>query len=539
MQAMMVLIVSLIVALSGSMSEAHEPGSLSGSPGERLGKVTFPISCQAALLQPFERAVALLHSFWYLEALKAFTAVTQADPDCAMGYWGIAMSLWYQIWSPPSPAALQRGWEAVEKAQAAPITTPRERDYIMAAEAFFKEWDKRDHRTRALAYEQAMEQVYRRYPHDMEAAAFYALALQATADPKDKSYAQQRKSSEIAEQIFAAAPDHPGAAHYLIHAYDYPALASRGLAAARRYAQFAPSVPHALHMPSHIYVLLGMWPETIQGNLVAAAAEQQRGNPDDHMHALDYLVYAYLQQAQDHKAQRVLDEGRGIVAELATRQYDSGRPTAHFAIAAMEARWAMERGHWAEAAALAPRPNKFPHTEAIIFFARAIGAARTGNAPQARAAAEQLTRLREALLQAKNDYWAEQVEIQHRAAAAWALHAEGKVDEALTMMRAAAELEESTEKHNITPGPIALARELLGDMLLDLRQPAQAQREYETALRSAPNRFKAIYGVAKAAELAGDRETAGRYYGKLVDLAAQAESARPALQDARAFLGRK
>jgi hypothetical protein len=307
MQAMMVLIVSLIVALSGSMSAAHEPGSLSEPPGERLGKVTFPISCQTALHQPFERAVALLHSFWYLEALKAFTAVTQADSDCAMGYWGIAISLWYQIWSPPSPAALQRGWEAVEQAQAAPIPTPRERDYIMAAEAFFKEWDTRDHRTRALAYEQAMEQVYRRYPHDMEAAAFYALALQATADPKDKSYAQQRKSSEIAEQIFAVAPDHPGVVHYLIHAYDYPTLASRGLAAARRYAQFAPSVPHALHMPSHIYVLLGMWRETIQSNLVAAAAEQQRGNPDDHMHALDYLVYAYLQQAQDHKAQRVLD----------------------------------------------------------------------------------------------------------------------------------------------------------------------------------------------------------------------------------------
>ena len=384
-----------------------------------------------------------------------------------------------------------------------------------------------------------MEQVYRRYPHDLEAAAFYALALQATADPKDKSYAQQRKSSAIAEQVFAAAPDHPGAVHYLIHAYDYPTLASRGLVAARRYAQFAPSVPHALHMPSHIYVLLGMWPETIQGNLAAAAAEQQRGNPDDHMHALDYLVYAYLQQAQDHEAQRVLDEGRGIVAELAARQYDSGRPTAHFAIAAMEARWAMERGRWAEAAAITPRPNKFPHTEAMIFFARAIGAARTGNAPQARAEAEQLARLREALLQAKNGYWAEQVEIQRRAAAAWALHAEGKVDEALAMMRTAAELEESTEKHNITPGPIALARELLGDMLLELRQPAQALREYETALRAAPNRFKAIHGVAKAAELAGDRETAGRYYGKLVDLAAQDESARPALQDARAFLERK
>jgi hypothetical protein len=494
MPAMMVLIVSLIVALWGSRSAAHEPGSLSGPPGERLGTVTFPISCQTAMQQPFERAVALLHSFWYLESLKAFTALTQADPDCAMGYWGIALSLWYQIWSPPSPAALQRGWEAIERAKMAPTTTPRERDYIAAAEAFFKDWNTRDHRTRAMAYEQAMEQVSRRYPHDLEAAAFYALALQATADPKDKSYAQQRTSSAIAEQIFAAAPDHPGAAHYLIHAYDSPALAAHGQAAARRYAQFAPSVPHALHMPSHIYVLLGMWPETIQGNLVAAAAEQQRGNPDDHLHALDYLAYAYLQQAQDHEAQRVLDEGRGIVAALAAQHYDSGRPTAHFAIAAMEARWAMERERWSEAAALDPRPNKYPHTEAMIFFARAIGAARTGNAPQARAEAAQLARLREALLQAKNSYWAEQVDIQHRAAVAWALHAEGQGDEALVMMCATAELEESTEKHNITPGPIALARELLGDLLLELRQPAQALREYETALHAAPNRFKALPG---------------------------------------------
>jgi tetratricopeptide (TPR) repeat protein len=534
---MMVLIVSLIVVLSGSRSAAHEPGSLSGPPGERLGTVTFPISCQTALQQPFERAVALLHSFWYFEALKAFTAVTQADPDCAMSYWGVAMSLWYQIWSPPSPAALQRGWEAVEQAKMASTMTPRERDYIAAAEAFFKDWNTRDHRTRTMAYEQAMEQVSRQYPHDLEAAAFYALALQATADPKDKSYAQQRKSSAIAEQIVATAPDHPGAVHYLIHAYDYPTLATRGLAAAQRYAQFAPSVPHALHMPSHIYVLLGMWPETIQSNLAAAAAEQQRGNPDDHLHALDYLIYAYLQQAQDHEAQRVLDEGRGIVAELATRHYDSGRATAHFAIAAMEARWAMERERWAEAAALAPRPNKFPHTEAMIFFARAIGAARTGSTPQARADAAQLARLREALRQAQNGYWAEQVDIQHRAATAWVLHAEGQGDEALAMMRAAAELEESTEKHNITPGPIALARELLGDMLMELRQPAQALREYETALRAAPNRFKALHGVAKAAALGGDHETAGRYYGKLVDLAAQDASARPALQDARAFLG--
>src|SRR5882724_12904129 len=339
MPAMMVLIVSLMVALSGSRSVAHEPGNLSGPPGERLGTVTFPLSCQTALQPPFERAVALLHSFWYLEALQAFTAVTQADPDCAMGYWGIAMSLWYQIWSPASPANLKRGWEAVEKAKAAPTKTQRERDWVAAAEAFYKDGDKLDHKTRALAYEKAMAEVYARYPQDREAMAFYALALQATAEPSDKTYAKQKKSAEIAEKVMAAEPDHPGAAHYIIHGYDYPTLATRGLDAARRYDKFAPAVPHALHMPSHIYVLLGMWPETIQGNIAAAAAEKSRGNPDDHMHALDYLVYAYLQQGQDVEAKKVLAEGRAIMSDLAAKQYDSGRATAAFAMAAIEARW--------------------------------------------------------------------------------------------------------------------------------------------------------------------------------------------------------
>src|SRR5438445_6576883 len=269
---------------------------------EKIGQVRFAVSCRADVQKPFERAVALLHSFWYIEAAKAFTAVAQADPDCAMAYWGLAMSNWTQIWSPPPAAALKRGWDAVEKAKAANAKTPRERDFIAAAEAFFKDADKVDHRTRAQAYGRAMEQMYASYPQDREVAIFYALALQATADPHDKTYASQRKSAEIAEKVLAAEPNHPGAAHYIIHAYDYPPVARQGLAAASRYAQFAPSVPHALHMPSHTYVLLGMWTETIQSNVAAAAAEKDRGNPDDRMHALDYLVYGYLQQAQDGEA---------------------------------------------------------------------------------------------------------------------------------------------------------------------------------------------------------------------------------------------
>jgi len=304
---------------------------------EKIGQVSFPVSCSAAVQRPFERAVALLHSFWYLEAIKAFGAVAQADPDCAMAYWGLAMSNWTQIWSPPPLAALRRGADAVDKAKAARPKTPREQDFVAAAEAFFTDADTLDHRTRAARYGKAMEQMAQRYPDDREVMAFYALSLQATADPHDKTYANQRRSGEIAEAIFALAPDHPGAAHYIIHAYDYPSLAAKGLPAARRYAQFAPSVPHALHMPSHIYVLLGMWPETIQANIAAAAAEKDRGNPDDRMHALDYLMYGYLQQAQDAQARRILEEARGITADLAARKYDSGRPTAHFAMAAIEA----------------------------------------------------------------------------------------------------------------------------------------------------------------------------------------------------------
>jgi hypothetical protein len=499
---------------------------------DRIGQVRFPISCSAAVQKPFERAVALLHSFWYLEAAKAFTAVTQADPDCAIAYWGLAMASWTQIWSPPPPAALKRGWEAVEKARAAGAKTARERDFVAAAEAFFKDADTRDHRTRALAYGAAMEQMAQKYPGDREVMAFYALSLQATADPKDKTYAAQKRSAEIAEKIFAAEPDHPGAAHYMIHGYDYPSLASQGLPAARRYAQFAPAVPHALHMPSHIYVLLGMWPETVQGNVVAAAAEKDRGNPDDRMHALDYLVYGYLQQAQDGEAKKIVDEARALMADLAARAYDSGRPTAHFAMAAIEARWAMERGKWAEAAAIDPRPNRFPHTEAMIYFARGVGAARSGNAAGARAATEKLAALKDAM---KDPYWAEQIEIQRRAAAAWTARAEGKADDGFALMRAAVELEAATEKHNITPGPIVTARELLADMLVEAGQPAAAVQGYEASLRVAPNRFKSLYGVARAAERAGDRAKAKEYYGKLLTTAAAADTPRTELQEARAF----
>jgi tetratricopeptide (TPR) repeat protein len=527
----------LWLGLAGSPVAAQQRHGHPAPAEDKIGQVSFPISCAPAAQKPFERAVALLHSFWYLEAVKGFTEVTRLDPQCAIGYWGIAMSQWTQIWSPPPPPALKRGWEAVEKARTVTVKNAKEADFVAAAEAFFKDADTLDHRTRATAYSRAMEQAYAKYPGDHEVAIFYALSLQATADPRDKTYARQRQSAAIAEKVFAAQADHPGAAHYIIHAYDYPALASKGLPAAGRYAQFAPAVPHALHMPSHIYVLLGMWPETVQGNVVAAEAERARGNPDDHMHAIDYLVYGYLQMAQDASAKRTLDQARAIMSDLAARNYNSGRPTAHFAMAAVEARFAMERNRWSEAAAIDPRPNRFPHTEAMIYFARAIGAARSGNAARAKADVDRLVELREALLQAKDGYWAEQVEIQRRGAMAWLARAEGRNDEALATMRAAAELEDSTEKHNITPGPIATARELLGDLMLEMGKPAEAAREYETSLNRAPNRFKTLYGVARASELAGDGAKAKTFYTRLVTVAAASDDQRPELRQARAFLG--
>ena len=519
--AVLSIVMALVVA---SMVAADEP--------ERIGRVRFAVSCLPAVQKPFERAVALLHSFWYLEASKAFTQIAQADPDCAMAYWGLAMTNWTQIWSPPPAAALKRGGEAVDRAKAAGTRTPRERDFVAAAAVFFKDADRIDHRPRALAYGRAMAEMAQRYSQDIEVLAFYALSLQATADPKDKTYANQKRSAEIAEKIFAAEPDHPGAAHYMIHGYDYPPLAPQGLPAARRYAQFAPSVPHALHMPSHIYVLLGMWPDAVKSNVAAAAAEKSRGNPDDHMHALDYLVYGYLQQAQDAEAKKVVDEARAIMAGLAARQYDSGRPTAHFAMAAIEARWAMERGRWADAAAIDPRPNRFAHTESMIYFARAIGAARSGDAARARADVDRLAALKDTM---KDAYWAEQIEVQRRAAAAWTARAEGKADEGFALMRSSVELEASTEKHNITPGPIVTARELLGDMLLEAGQAGPAGQAYEASLRVAPNRFKALYGVAKAAERAGERERAKAYYEKLLATAAAADTGRGELQEAKAF----
>jgi tetratricopeptide (TPR) repeat protein len=508
-----------------------------GEP-EKLGKVNFPVSCDAAVQPQFNLAVAALHSFWYEKASELFAAVAEKDPACGMAYWGIAMTYYHPVWPAPGPGDLKQGWAAVEKAKSAGSKTQRERDYIAAIETFYKDSDKLDHRTRALAYEKAMEQLQARYPDDREAAVFYALTLEGTAPPADKTYANYRKAGAILEKIFAEQPDHPGVAHYIIHAYDVPPLAGRALDAARRYAKIAPDSPHALHMPSHIFTRLGLWQESIESNLTSAAAAQKYGAVGNELHAKDYMVYAYLQEARDREAKKVLD------AAPPPRQDDPQYFNGLYATGTMSARYAVERHRWAEAAALNVPPNIFPGgryawTEANIHFARALGASRTGDTDAARNSLQRLASLRDTLTQANEKYWADQVEIQRETAAAWLALAEGKLEEALRQMRSAADHEDRTDKHNVTPGVILPARELLGEMLLELKQAGQAVVEFEATLRTAPNRFNALSGVARAAKLSGDREKAKSYYARLLAICDHADGDRPELRDARELLAQK
>lgn len=512
---------------------------------EKLGQVKFTVSCNAAAQKQFNRATALLHSFWYDEAEKAFAAISKVDPKCGMAYWGVAMSLYHPVWAPSSAGELEKGWAAVEKAKTVGVRTDREKEYIAAIESFYKDSGKIDHSTRALAYERAMEQVYLHYPKDHEAAIFYALALLGTATNSDKTYAKQKRAAEILNKVLPQEPNHPGVAHYLIHSFDYPQLARLALPAARGYAKIAPSSPHALHMPSHIFTRLGLWQESIQSNLASAAAAKKHvamSHPGaasfDQLHALDYLVYAYLQGAEDQKARQILDQAAAL------NKVDAPVLAASYAFTAIPARYTVERRHWSDAAKLELHPVDFPweqfrYSEALIYFARALGAARSGDPAAARKDVDKLSAIQKALVESKLGYWADQVEIQRRSAAAWLAHAEGNDTEALTLMRSAADLEASTEKHPVTPGPIIPARELLGDLLLELKQPEQALREFETSLGDSPNRFNGLYGAARAAELLGDKKKASDYYAKMVTLTAHADSDRPELQKIREFVAQK
>jgi hypothetical protein len=505
-----------------------------GDPS-KLGKVSFPVSCEPSVQPQFSSAVAMLHSFWYEKASDTFAAVAQKDPMCGMAYWGIAMTYYHPIWQAPGPADLKAGAAAAEKAKLAGAKTQRERDYIAAIQTFYTDADKLDHRTRALAYEKAMDQLQARYTDDHEAAIFHALALLATAPPMDRTYVNQKKAGDILEPLFVEQPTHPGIAHYIIHAYDYPPLAPKALDAARRYAEIAPDSPHALHMPSHIFTRLGLWQESIDSNLVSAASAQKNNAPGNELHAKDYLIYAYLQGAQDGEAKRALE------APPPGRPEDPQYMNWLYAMGTSPGRYAVERHQWAEAAALQMPPNTFPGgrwawTEANLYFARALGASHTGNTESARNDVKQLTSLRDTLLQGNDKYWADQVDIQRETATAWITLAEGKREEALAQMRSAADHEDKTDKNNVTPGVILPARELLGDMLLELNQPAEAMVEFEATLRTAPNRFNALSGAARSAKLSGDNEKAKTYYAKLLANCNHADGNRPELQDARSLL---
>ena len=509
----------------------------------KVGSVVFPVSCSPVSRRQFGVAMAMLHSFWYEESGSAFAAIVKNDPRCALAYWGQAMSIYHPLWEQPSAQTLADGRAALFRAKAFGNKTPRERDYILALDTFFAD-EKREYVARALDYEKAMDQLQQSYPKDEEAAVFYALALIASAQalPADKTYAREKKAAAILNRVLVDQPKHPGVAHYLIHAYDSPALANLALPAARNYATIAPAVPHALHMPSHIFTRLGLWPEAISSNLESEAAARDYsakmhmpGAWDQQLHAMDYLMYAYLQMADDLKARAVLDE----LNKITTTTPESVAPA--YAFVAIPARYAIERRQWEEAASLEIRPesfpwNRYPWARAIVSFARGIGAARKGDAAAARDEAQKLAAIERDFANARGYNWAGQVEVQRLTVSAWTAHAEGKNDVAIQLMRAAADLEDASDKHPVTPGPIMPARELLGELLLELGRNSEALREFETSLVVAPKRFNGLYGAAHAAELSQDREKAGTYYQELVALAAGANSTRVELEHARAFL---
>jgi tetratricopeptide (TPR) repeat protein len=505
-----------------------EPGK--GAP-EKLGKVVFATSCDPKVQAQFERGVALLHSFWFSEGRTAFEAILKQDPQCAIAYWGLAVNLLLNpLAGTESAKNLEIGWAGLEKAREIGAKTERERDWIDAISALYRDYEKVSYRDRQLAYEKAMERLSQKYPDDTEAAVYYALALNATALRSDLTYANQLKAAGILEGIYQQNPNHPGVAHYLIHGYDAPALADKGMPAARRYAGIAPSVPHALHMPSHIFTRTGAWQESIDTNARCAESSVRGNEPDEHTHCNDYALYGYLQLAQDGSARKVLADS------MAVSGFNASRMTAPYALAAGQARMALERGAWKEAAQLAVTQSVFANTEAITYFARGIGAARSGDAAAAEKEVQQLVLMRDALRAKKDNYWATEVEVQRLAVAAWTVFARGSsAEEALALMRQAADLEDKSEKHIVTPARMLPARELLGDMLMALKQPAAALTEYEKSFLREPNRFRGFAGAAQAAADAGDTAKARKYFSQLVALAGGGE-ARPELVRAKAYL---
>ncbi|MEO5984889.1 MAG: hypothetical protein ABIP80_05250 [Ferruginibacter sp.] len=513
-----------------------------GPADKQFGEVAFETSCSGEEKKDFNLAMALLHSFEYDEAEKAFANIIDKEPACAMAYWGVAMSNYHPLWAPPTRSELEKGAKSIAIARSLTQKSKRESDYIEAIGLFYKDWDKVDHYNRCLSFEKAMEKIYREYPNDKEAAIFYALAIRATADPADKSFRNQRKAYDILTSLYPNEPDHPGIVHYIIHSYDYPELAELALPAARKYASIAPSSAHAQHMPSHIFTRLGLWDECINSNLAAAASAKCyaesagiKGHWDEELHCLDYLVYAYLQKGDNDLAKKqwnyvnTIDEVSPVNFKVA------------YAFAAIPSRYVLENKLWKEASGLEVRNETFPWQEypwqkAIVHFTRIMGSVHQGNLDLAKAELKHLYRIYDTLTAQKDSYKANQVMIQVKTSEAWVLMKEGKNDEALRLMTAAADMEEKTEKHPVTPGEVIPAKELLGDMLLQINKPVEALEAYEANLKKHPNRFNGIYGAALAAEKSNNLEKSYSRYQQLIAIANSVQSNRPELEAAKLFI---
>src|SRR6267378_1583973 len=539
------VLIAGFTALDAETAAVPEPGDLRAA-----GTVDFPVSCTPAARPEFIRGVALLHSFFYEEARRIFTDVAAKDPTCAMAQWGIAMTWWHPIWTPPTPDEMSAGKAAVEKAMGMTAGTERERGFIQALNVYYNTSDSPKAgavgqschgpvgaRDRVVAYEKEMRQLSEKYPDDFEAQTFYAFAILAVgyATPTDTTLAKQLQAAALLEKLWKKNPNHPGVTHYLIHSYDYPALAERGLAAARSYSSIAPWVPHALHMPSHIFTRLGMWEDSIGANRSSSEASRayakmrhRDATEAEELHALDYMAYSYLQEGQDAKAKEIVDFAATVRKTNPELEF-----SAAYALAAIPSRYALERNAWSDAAALRvpalPHWSSFPFMEALIEYAHALGRAHTGDIEGARKAMDRMRQLRDATTDPKFDYFKRQLDQQMQAASAWVAYGEGKKEDAVDLLRRTADAEDILGKHPVSPGALVPAREQLGDLLLKLGRPKEAQREFEAALKIYPGRFRGLYGAAQATEQIGEKEKAHHYYAKLTEQTAKADGLRSEL----------
>jgi tetratricopeptide (TPR) repeat protein len=552
----LVLLVALTNILLGlrvvNCGTAPEPGDLRG-----VGKVTFPITCAPEVQSDFARGVALLHSFFYEEARRVFTSVAERDPNCAMAQWGIAMTWWHPIWTPPNPDEMRAGKAAIEKAMSMKAGSDRERGFITALNTYYNTADSSSPapvgqschgpvgpRDRVVAYENAMQQLHDKYPDDFEVQTFYAFAVLSTgyATPNDTSLSKQLQAAAILEKLWKQNANHPGVVHYLIHSYDYPQFAERGLTAAKTYDSIAPWVPHALHMPSHIFTRLGMWDKSISANRASAEASRayatmrhRDATEAEELHALDYLAYSYLQEARDSEAKKIVDAAAKVRKTNPELEF-----SAAYALAAIPTRYAFERNDWAAAANLSipnvPHWSSFPFMEALIEYGHALGRAHTGDLEGARKAIARMQELRDATKEPKFDYFKSHLDLQMQAASAWVAATEGNKSEAIDMLRRGADSEDKLGKHPVSPGAFVPIREQLGTLLLEMGKPTEAQREFEAALKIYPGRFRGLYGAAQAAVQAGDKEEANRYYTKLAAQTSKAAGSRDELNHVRKFL---